>query len=449
MKPMKKATRLLLFLFLFFNCTVPENFDPPVFVDLPKFPKANTTLQAIWERVQQSETGFMMFEKQETELWAMGIVSSSDATGNFYKELYVQNSEKAPKRALRLLLDQRSLHAQFPVGRKILIRLNGLGAGMHKGVLSLGTYQADGIAPLPEPLITDHIIRTDQTLVIDPVVTSLAELNTNLIGKWVRLPEIQFAKSEHGKTFSGEAFDTFDGERRLMDCDEQRSIMLSSSSFSKFKSVVIPSLSGTINGILTRDYYNEKYILKINDPNDMTFETARCDPYFEETFEEVSLGRFEKVGWQNVIESGTQAWEVYEDANSLGQSLRIGSYRSKDKKTVAWLITPAFDLTALAGASFHFRTSTQYADKSKLEVLLSTDYNGEQSQLKKATWKTLETRIATGEDNDNLWIDSSPILLPQEAGTLYFAFRYSGSGKTAYDGTFELDDLRLTKATSF
>lgn len=440
---MKKAPFLSLLLLLFLQCVPPENVAPPLNIDVPKYPMANTTLQAIWERVHQSESGFVRFEKQETALWVMAIVSSSDATGNFYKELYVQDNEHSPKRALRLLLDQPSLHTQFPIGRKILIQLNGLGAGMHKGVLSLGTYQADGIAPLPQPLIATHITRTEQTVILEPLAIAIADLTVDQIVKWVQFSKVQFAKSEQGKTFSGEAFDTYDGERRLVGCKEHRSIILGSSSFSKFKSMVVPSFSGTINGILTRDYYNEKYILKINDPKDLSFKSVRCDPYFQESFEEVPLGRFEKKDWQNVIEAGTQAWEVYEDVNSLGQSLRIGSYRSKDKKTVSWLITPAFALTDLAGASFHFRTSTQYVDKSKLEVFLSTDYSGESSQLKKAHWTPIKTRIATGEDNDQLWIDNDPIVLPQGQGALYFAFRYTGSGKTAYDGTFELDDIRL------
>ena len=27
--------------------------------------------------------------------------------------------------------------------------------------------------------------------------------------------------------------------------------------------------------------------------------------------------------------------------------------------------------------------------------------------------------------------------------TVYFAFRYTGSGKSTYDGTFEVDDIRV------
>ena len=54
------------------------------------------------------------------------------------------------------------------------------------------------------------------------------------------------------------------------------------------------------------------------------------------------MGRFDEQHWINWIEKGTVYWEVYEDENSLGQSLRIGSYRSRDAKSICWLITPVF-----------------------------------------------------------------------------------------------------------
>ena len=63
-----------------------------------ELPKANTSIQAVWERVKQSETGFVLFEKSETDLWLEGIVTSSDATGNFYKELYLQDQPNDPTR---------------------------------------------------------------------------------------------------------------------------------------------------------------------------------------------------------------------------------------------------------------------------------------------------------------------------------------------------------------
>ena len=49
----------------------------------------------------------------------------------------------------------------------------------------------------------------------------------------------------------------------------------------------------------------------------------------------------------------------------------------------------------------------------------------------------------TTKDNDaQIFVDSGELNLNFYGNALYFAFKYVGSGKTAQDGTFELDDFR-------
>ena len=434
--------RYIFFVLLCIQCDKLIEFPIPETIEI-ELPKANTSIQAVWERVKQSETGFVLFEKSETDLWLEGIVTSSDATGNFYKELYLQDQPNDPTRGMRLLLDQTALHTLYPIGMKIYVNLNGLGAGMEGGVLSLGSFQADGVANIPQPLLPNHIVRSEVFLEIVPKKTTIHALSEATRGLWIQLDEIQFARSEKGKTFAGEAFDTFDGERWINSCESFLSTIVSSSSFSKFKSVVLYSLSGLIRAIHTRDYYNEKDILKINNPSDFNLQNNRCDHFFEESFETHPLGRFMGSGWLNWVESGTVYWEVYEDENSLGQSLRIGSYRSGNKNSLCWLITPLINIRNLAQPFFSFRTSTAFADSSALEVFYSTNFSGNESQIKNATWIPLEGLVASEEDNDLLWIDSGILQLNNIKESVYFAFRYTGSGKTASDGTFELDDIRI------
>ncbi|MDC0960210.1 hypothetical protein OAR37_02125 [Flavobacteriaceae bacterium] len=42
-----------------------------------------------------------------------------------------------------------------------------------------------------------------------------------------------------------------------------------------------------------------------------------------------------------------------------------------------------------------------------------------------------------------MFIDSGNLDLNFYGTNLYFAFKYNGSGKTAHDGTYELDDFRI------
>lgn len=86
---------------------------------------------------------------------------------------------------------------------KIFVKLNELGAGMERGVLSLGTYEADGVAPLPQPLVQNQLQRSDEILELTPLKLTIEGLNNATRGLWVQLEDIQFAKSEQGKTFAG------------------------------------------------------------------------------------------------------------------------------------------------------------------------------------------------------------------------------------------------------
>ena len=51
-------------------------------------------------------------------------------------------------------------------------------------------------------------------------------------------------------------------------------------------------------------------------------------------------------------------------------------------------------------------------------------------------------RIATEDDDAQIFVDSGDLNLNFHGNALYFAFKYVGSGKTAQDGTCELDDFR-------
>ena len=217
---------------------------------------------------------------------------------------------------------------------------------------------------------------------------------------------------------------------------------MSTSTFSDYKSIVLPDSAGVIQGVLTKDFFGEKNILKINDPSNIDFKESRCDPFFEENFETVRLGLFEKQAWTNFNEAGTQFWEVYEDESSLGQSIALGSYRSGDSETISWLITPELDVSSLVNPHLAFRTSTSFADNSSLSVFYATNWSEETATIGQVNWVELNVRIADNEDNNTQWIDSGeiPIVFGPK---FYLAFRYTGSGKSASDGTYEIDDVRV------
>ena len=435
-----KLFRYIIVFFLI-SCTVKQEELSSVFLS-ESLPVKNSSLEAVRSRVLQSENGFELFSTEEDSLWLHAYVISSDEGGNFYKELYVQDQPQSPKIGARILLDRTALSDVFLPGRKVAILLNGLGAGFKSNILTIGEYQGNDIGEVAQFLIDTHCQITDSLHIMIPKEVHLARLKEEDIGQWVQINDVQFALDAVGKTFSGEAYDEFDGERRLTQCSDQRSILMSTSTFADYKSIVLPDSAGTIRGVLTKDFFGEKNILKINDPTNIEFNQLRCDPFFEENFEAVPLGLFEKQGWVNFNQAGTQFWEVYEDENSLGQSIALGSYRSGDKETISWLITPELVVSSLENPFLAFRTSTSFADNSSLSVFVATNWTGDTASLEQDNWRELDVRIAENTDNNTLWIDSGDI--PIDFGPkFHLAFRYTGSGKTASDGTYEIDDIRV------
>ena len=60
----------------------------------------------------------------DTDIVVKGYVTSSDLTGNFYKEVYLQDSPENPTAAIKVILSQVDSYNRFNKGREVYINLN-------------------------------------------------------------------------------------------------------------------------------------------------------------------------------------------------------------------------------------------------------------------------------------------------------------------------------------
>jgi hypothetical protein len=119
----------------------------------------------------------------------------------------------------------------------------------------------------------------------------------------------------------------------------------------------------------------------------------------------------------------------------------VGSSSSGDESTITWLITEKVNLDATSQEFLSFETSNSFANGSKLEVLISTDFNGDENSINTATWSLLPAKIVSDGENYKNWIHSTFIELSNYSGVAYIAFKYSGNGNVNFDGTYELDNV--------
>jgi len=174
--------------------------------------------------------------------------------------------------------------------------------------------------------------------------------------------------------------------------------------------------------------------------------TAGAQVLFSDNFETQSVNSpISGNGWTNFIQAGTKPWEAYVDTGSnasLGISARCGSFNSGDASTISWLVTPQIPLSTATAATIQFKTSNSFSDGSEMEVLFSSDWDGVPANITSATWDQLSDATLVQDSTPFPdWIFSGIVDLSCIQANGYFAFKYTGSGQAAFDGTYELDEI--------
>jgi hypothetical protein len=275
---------------------------------------------------------------------------------------------------------------------------------------------------------------------------------------------MQLNRFELGATFAGESIDQFDGLRTLESCDSGVSIIMQTSTFADFKSLIVPQGQGHITGVFSRDFGDDFNVIIPNSAVDVDFTNSdRCDPIeldcglaetvgtenlFYEDFESQSNNRDIAIdGWTNYIEAGTEGWEGYSSTSSnasLGRSARVQPASSGDLSNITWLITPAIDLDTYNNVTLSFKTSNSLANSSFMEVLYSLDWDGTEANVTSATWGVLSAAyVVKNSDSFVQWFNSGNVNLSCATGMMHIAFKYTGGGIDTFDGIYELDEISV------
>ncbi|WP_037374086.1 DUF5689 domain-containing protein [Salinimicrobium xinjiangense] len=461
---MKKYTYFLS-LMLLFSCAPEDDVqNSDAAADLSVL--TNTDLDAILGIFYQNKGEVVTFDK---DLIFEAYVVSSDEAGNFYKELVVQDQKKDPKAGVNIKLDMNSYYQFYNFGRKIYVNLKGLSLGDANGVPTLGVVQGKQIANIPQSRVAVHITRDAEVATITPKSIKAADFNDRLKNLYVKLDDVQFNKMLVGPhkvfTYASEDNDQYDGERLVESCTGDFPFILSTSTYSDFSSLKLPAGMGSLQGILTRDYYDKFYTIYLNSPADVKFTgNSRCDPkeftcglaaatgnkiLFEDDFTGQKNNKpVDGKGWKNIVQEGSRPWEAYTatGANaSLGRSARMRPAGSGDSRSISWLITPRINFDTNSGEVLSFKTSTSFANGSFLDVLISTDWDGLEENLLKADWQILSAAyIAQNNDFFGDWMSSGQVDLSCATGKGYVAFRYTGSDLPYYNGVYELDEIMVS-----
>lgn len=392
----------------------------------------------------------------EDDIVIKGYVSSSDKTGNFYKEIYIQDNFENPTTAIKVIINQTDLYNKFNKGREVYIKLNGLLIGEERvgnGVITIGggsetDQYGTTVTSLGMNQVNAKMFRSTTSMDIVPLNVTFNDISNSHIGMFVQIDGVEFADDHDGDRYF-DPIEDFDTQRTLQACSgfDYSNFILETSSFSDFKSELLPTGNGSISGIIAKNYFGDMLLMALNSTDDVDFTGGRCSLINIEDYEEIMGEDFntstnyddlDTPGWTNFAEIGSKVWR--ERVFSGNGYAEFSSYQSGDNENIGWLVSPGIDLEAQGNEFLNFQMAQHHleSDENSIEVFVSTDYDG--TNVLDATWEPISVNLPTQSTSWYANVDSGLADLSSYSGTLYVAFKVTGNGDDLTGG-FQLDDF--------
>ncbi len=403
--------------------------------------------------------------------YVTGYVVSSDAAGNFFRTLVIQDQAENPTAGIELLVNNSSLSESFEIGRKVYIRLDGLTVSYDDGestsfinptnnipgVFTLGFLSNEGRVddiPYTSPEQRKALVKSTELATIVPTEIEIGGIEQKHVNTLVSLPAAQFDKEDLGKTFAGEANDEFDGFRNIFECGTEATIPLQTSTFSSFKSNKLPEGQGVATAVLAKDFRAEFFVLIANTPADLDLSNPeRCDPIvlectgatstdvtvFEEDFQTITNeAQLDGLGWTNVNVSGGS--ERYEDSSFSGNRyMKISAFGTGEDPLEAWLVTPAINLDGTTEEVLTFDISSNFESGKVLTAFITENYTGDPTTTE---WIQIDANVPTGDGGFGDFVSSS-INISCLSGDVHVAFKYLGSADNM-ETRYHIDNVKVT-----
>ena len=455
-------------MYLLFSCNLNSDFEIPQSLGHEE----NSRLENLKKQlVNQEKEEISLSDLKSLFVWGetieitsdiviKGYVSSSDQSGNFYRELFLQDSPESPSAGIRMAIEMTNSYNKFNLGREVYIDLKGLFIGESRsgdGLISLGGSKNsdDEIENLSNNQIQKHMFRSVETYELIPTELDITQITKDHIGMFVKAKNVQFPEDLEGKTYY-DPNDAFDTQHLIESCMgfTNTTFILETSSFANFRFHPLPKEGGDISGVVTKTFTGSNIVLVLNSLTDVELNRERCAPLdinnfevlFEENFDEgKDNSTFDFPEWLNIAEQGRELWtEQIFGANGYAE---FSGFRTNDPLNIGWLISPTFSKASGEKVYLNFKNGQHHieSEENKFQLFISTNFVG--SNLHAANWQELQANLSHLNDTWYIFKDAGLIDLSEFFGDFHIAFRYEGSGlDSKLDGAYMVDDFRILKA---
>jgi hypothetical protein len=213
----------------------------------------------------------------DTDLTISGIVIADDRSGNFYKQIVIQDTSSG----IAVLLGRNSLYTDYPIGRKIYIKCKGLYIGEYNGFVQLGYLpdNSNSLSDIPTNLITKYVVKANYPNVVTPRIVSIPEIltvnatNKKWIGTLLQLDSVEIALNEVGTPYADDASISSGSNRTIIDCAKEK-LILRNSGYSSFRNYLLPSGKGPLTAVFSVFGKDAQFLIR--DTNDLKLYGPRC-----------------------------------------------------------------------------------------------------------------------------------------------------------------------------
>jgi hypothetical protein len=390
------------------------------------------------------------FEKVLDELIVECTVIADDSKDNFYKSIVVQDSTGG----ITIRMDGFGLYNDYPVGRKVFIKLKNLWLGDYAKMIQLGAGvdRSDSAYPelsgIPVPLFDKFLVKSSLHNPIVPMPASPDQLHDSLQSRLIIIRDAEFAPADTGKPYA-DAVNKLSVNNIIKSCGGG-SVYLRTSGFANFAALKTPRGNGSITAVYS--VFGTSKQLLIRDTSDVQMNGLRCTGagsklLLSEDFETaVPNTVFSPAGWKNIAEAGGKTFLGKITGNN--RYAEISAFATSQPAVISWLILPPVNLNNSANEVLNFQTKDGFDNGAVLQVYASTNYDGGNTPWK-AKWTLLKAVVSKGSVSSiaSDWVSSGNISLSSLSGVVYIAFRYDGADpSSAFDKrttSFQIDNVRI------
>ena len=254
------AFLLLVTLLIFGSCQ--KQYDEPPIGELPNL-VANMTIAdavALASPTPVSLAGRVL----------EGTVIADDKSGNFYKQIVIQDTTGG----IRIDIDAFSLYNDYPIGRQVFIKGDGLYVWRDGDVPAIIGSTNTNESRIPQATYRQFVIGGAYNQPVTPTVKSLSTLTPADYYTLVQLDNVEFADCYAGSSYAY-ASTQESKNADLTECATGATVIVRNSGFADFANELMPTGNGSIIAVFNS--FNGTSQLFIRNPNDVSSMTGtRC-----------------------------------------------------------------------------------------------------------------------------------------------------------------------------